>query len=288
MSLPYRLLFLDLDGTLVGKTDVIAPRTLAALHQAQRAGCILVLCTARNRYMVAEIAAQIGGHGYAILANGAVLYDWATDRTLRKLTLSAQAVQEAVALAHHFQTTPLCFGVETEDGKLVYTDRRFPLWPDYLARNRERLVYCDDLSAQLPTLPISMGMYGERATLEPLAKALREQLASEAAVFDQVSLRYECWTNFFQSAQANKAQAAQTVAEMLGIPHEQTLAIGDHLNDIELLQWAGLGICMGDGHEQARASAAHVTGTLEEDGVAQALERFVFESGYSPSSPGLP
>src|SRR5258708_196256 len=106
MNLPYRLLFLDLDGTLVGKTDVIAPRTLVALHKAQQAGCTLVLCTARNRCMIEEIASQIGGHGYAILANGAVLYDWATDRTLHKITLSAETVREAVGLAHRFQVAP--------------------------------------------------------------------------------------------------------------------------------------------------------------------------------------
>jgi Cof subfamily protein (haloacid dehalogenase superfamily) len=278
MNLPYRLLFLDLDGTIVGKTDVISSRTLTALHRAQEAGCTPVICTARNRYMVREIMAQIGGHGYAILANGAVLYDWATGQTLHTISLSTETVAEAVTLAHQFGVAPLCFGVQTEDGKLVYTDRRFAIWPRYLALNEERVVTCEDLSAQLPTLPISMGVYDLPKVVQLLAQAWRERLGKEVVVFDQVSHRYDCWTAYFNSAQANKAQAAQRVADMLGIPREQTLAIGDHINDIELLQWAGLGVCMGDGHEHARACAAHVTGTLEEDGAAEAIERFVLRS----------
>jgi len=78
---------------------------------------------------------------------------------------------------------------------------------------------------------------------------------------------------------ANKAHAAQTVAEMLGISRERTLAVGDELNDLELLAWAGLGIGMGDGHAEVRAQADYVTGTQAEDGVAQAIERYVLGKG---------
>ena len=62
---------------------------------------------------------------------------------------------------------------------------------------------------------------------------------------------------------------------MLGVPREQTLAVGDHLNDLELLEWAGLGVCMGDGYAEVVARADYVTGALAEDGAAQAIERFV-------------
>ena len=74
---------------------------------------------------------------------------------------------------------------------------------------------------------------------------------------------------------ANKAHAAQMVAGMLGIPRERTLAVGDELNDLELLAWAGIGICMGNGHAEVRARADYITGTQAEDGVAQAIEQFV-------------
>jgi hydroxymethylpyrimidine pyrophosphatase-like HAD family hydrolase len=275
LETPYRLLFLDLDGTLVGKTDILSPRTLDALHRAQALGCTPVICTARNRYLVEGIAAQIGGHGYAILANGAVLYDWATRRTLRKLTLTATMVSEAVRTAHAFETAPLCYGVDTEDGRLVFTDRRFPLWPVFAARNQERLVFCNDLESELPTPPISMGAYGLTEPICALAAAWRQRLGPDAAVFDACSTRHECWTTYFNVAQADKALAAQMVAEWLGVPREQTFAIGDHINDLALLRWAGLGVCMGDGQEEAQACADYVTGTLAEDGAAQAIERFV-------------
>jgi hypothetical protein len=62
---------------------------------------------------------------------------------------------------------------------------------------------------------------------------------------------------------------------MLNVPREQIMAIGDHVNDVDLLRWAGLGVAIGDGHADARSAADHVTAGQSEDGVADAIERFV-------------
>ena len=83
----YRLLFLDLDGTLIGKDERVTPRTIAALNAVSAAGCVPVICTARNRYMVRHIAAQWQGHGYAILSNGAIVADWETGKVIEKITI---------------------------------------------------------------------------------------------------------------------------------------------------------------------------------------------------------
>jgi hydroxymethylpyrimidine pyrophosphatase-like HAD family hydrolase len=275
-----RLLFLDLDGTLVGRDDVVSPRTVTALHRAQESGCTIVICTARNRYMVERIAAQWHGHGYAILSNGAIIAEWESGHVLQKIALPFPVVERAAEIAHGFAMSPLLFGVHAEEdgGQKVYTDGQFPQPPAYLARNVHRLAPLSDLTelkANPSLAPVGMGVYAPRGQAEALTHAWQEVLGTDVSVFASPDHKYDCWCAYLNNRQANKALAAARVAEMLGVPREEAMAVGDHLNDLEMLRWAGLGVCMGDGHEEARACAAHITGALADDGVAQAIERFV-------------
>src|SRR5262249_39757380 len=88
-------------------------------------------------------------------------------------------------------------------------------------------------------------------------------------------IKYDCWSAHLYSSKVSKATGAATIAARMDVPASRVIAIGDHLNDIELLQWAGLGIAMGDGHPETQAAANHVTGSLADDGVVQAVERFL-------------
>ena len=276
MTIPYRLIFLDLDGTLVDRDDIVSPRTLATLNAAQQRGCTIVICTGRNRFMVEHVAAQWSGHGYGVFSNGAVIAEWETGRVLQKIALSISTVREAARLAHAFGSAPLCFGVHVEEdgGSSVYTDRVRPVVPAYASRNAHRLVFRDDLAANGEIQPVGMAVYGLEDGTQALAQAWQDSLGTSVSVYHSPDSKYGCWCAFMNARAANKAHAAKTVADMLCVPQEQTLGIGDELNDLEMLQWAGLGVCMGNGHAEVRGRADHVTGTLAEDGAAQAIERF--------------
>ena len=278
---PYPLIFLDLDGTLVDRNDAVSQRTLNALNSAQQLGCVIVICTGRNQYMVEHIAALWSGHGYGIFSNGAVVSEWETGRVLQKIALSSSTVQEAARLADTFNASLLCFGVQVEDdgGRSVYTDRWHPVFPAYAERHAHRLVYSDDLKTEIDIPTVNIGVFGSEIDTALLASAWQEAFGSEISVYRSVDKKYDSWRVSMNARSANKAHAAQTVAEMLGISRERTLAVGDELNDLELLAWAGLGIGMGDGHAEVRAQADYVTGTQAEDGVAQAIERYVLGKG---------
>ncbi len=276
-AMPYSLIFLDLDGTLVDTNDVVSPHTLAALNAAQQCGCTLVICTGRNRFMVEPIASQWSGHGYGIFSNGAVIAEWETGRVLEKIALSPQTVREASRIAHTFGAAPLCFGVHVEQdgGKSVYTDRLYPVVAAYVSRNLSRLVFQEDLVVGDDLQPVGMAVYGLQGETSSVANAWQEAFGREVSVYHSPDRKYGCWCAFMNRRAANKAHAAKAVASRLGLPRERTLAVGDHLNDLELLEWAGMGVCMGDGHKNVLLRADFVTGTLAEDGAAQAIERFV-------------
>lgn len=270
----YRLLFLDIDGTLVGASGILASRTLDRLHQAQRQGAVLVLCTGRGRHSTARVAAQIGGHGYVIVLNGALVFEWESGRILREVLLPLSLAQTAIEIAHQMQVAPIWLGTEATDDR-IYTDRRSPLVPGYQERNAARLVYSDDLALHMPAAPASLVSYGSESEMGRLVEAWRRTLGPPIRAFCSPSVGYGCWVAQLTGKEADKALAAELVAQQLGIPREETLAIGDHANDANLIQWAGLGVCMGGGDPSVQAVADHVTGTLEQDGVALALEQFV-------------
>ena len=277
MSSPFDLIFLDLDGTLVGKHDDVSPRNLAALTAAQQRGIVIVICTGRNRYMVERVAEQWTGHGYGVFANGAVIEEWDTRRVIDKILLATSTMQKAARIAHAFGITPLCFGVHVDDdgGRTVYADARGTLVPEYGVRNAERLHFVDDLAAETDIRPTSMGAYGTEAQTRAVADAWRALHGAELSVYHAVDKKYDCWCAFMNDRAANKANGAKTIAKALNISQQRTLAIGDELNDLELLNWAGIGVCMGGGHPDLLARADAITGSCMEDGVAQAIERFV-------------
>lgn len=276
MSVPYRLLFLDLDGTLVGSTDTLSPRTLQALHQAQQAGCTPVICTGRSLYRGRALAEQIGGCGYGIFLNGGILFDWETQKVVRKVALAPSHAREIVRLAHTFAVAPLCYAVE-EDDRWVYVDRRFPVLPGYAAAFPERLRYVDELDWARHGSPVSVETYGTPEAMRALVTAWQESLGDAIFAYgwDAASYYDGCRGVHVHSAAVGKASAARYVADLLGVPRAQTLAIGDEANDLALLEWAGLGVAMGNGNPLCQARADHVTATVEEDGAALAIEQFV-------------
>jgi N-acetylglucosamine kinase len=280
----YGILFLDIDGTLVGRSGEIAARSLAALRRARDEGCALSLCTGRNRHSAAQVSDQIGGQGYGIVLNGAVIFEWETGEVLSRSYLACNVAAEAVEIARREGIGTVWMGTEESDD-LIYTDRLGPLPPLYLERNAHRLRFVPDLSRQMPGPPASIAAYGDPEQTMRLVEIWRQTFGATVCSFAGATTPYGAWYAQLTAPDATKERAAEILAGRLGVPREKTIAIGDDRNDTGLLRWAGLGICMGNGHAEARAQADHVTGTLEEEGVAMALERFVLSPPSAPPGP---
>ncbi len=271
----FRLLILDVDGTLVDVDEQISTPNRVALERAREAGCSIVIATARNKYSLDPIVSGTCAIDYAILSNGATVMEWRTGKQILRIRLPEAAVREAAALAQATGLAPICYGTLDDGGFAVYADGSGFIPEPYRRLNRDRIHYHENVVRSLPGLPASMSVYGPEHNAKELARLWRGRLGPAVAVYDGASPRNGCWVTYCTPAETSKALAAQRVATLLGIPREQTLAIGDEMNDLDLLQWAGLGVCMGDGHKDVRACADHVTGSLADHGVAQAIERFV-------------
>jgi len=274
---PTKIVFVDLDGTLVGKSDTISPGNVAAIEDAQSQGVVFVLCTGRIPYMAEPIAAQIGRTGYGVFSNGSVILNWDTKDILLRQPIPMAMAKRAAEMAFTYGLAPLFFGadIESDLGLSVYADPRLPLVPSYLKRNAHRITYADLTAGSFDRRPTTVEFLADRETAFKFLEILQLEFGDSATLNTGYLPRYESWLVGLNAVGVSKAASAQILIDHLGIPHSATMAIGDQSNDIDLLKWARLGVCMGDGSDEAQAAADYITGTFEQDGVAQALQKFV-------------
>src|SRR5579862_7969163 len=106
----YRIVFIDIDGTLLDRDGSVRPRTRAALSAAEAGGCAIVICTGRNRWSAERVAKLVGGHGFGIVLNGALVVDWESGEALHRAPLPAEAAREAIRIARALGQAAVTFG----------------------------------------------------------------------------------------------------------------------------------------------------------------------------------
>jgi Cof subfamily protein (haloacid dehalogenase superfamily) len=268
-----RLLAIDLDGTLVNDRLEMDPRDVAAVKAAVQAGVRVVIATGRMFKSSVRFAQPLGLTGPMINYQGAVVREIASGEVLYRCELSVAMQQRVLALA------------EAKDWHVnAYVDERV-----YTARARPEA----DLYARIGMVPYEV--------VGPLSKWVRQdstkmvlveldpekvpaRMAELAAWMGDVArvTRSLDWFVEVVNPQVSKARALAMVAERFGIAQADVGAIGDNANDEDMVRWAGFGVAMGNAPAALKSVATHVTGTVDQAGVAQAIERFVIAADKPP------
>jgi Cof subfamily protein (haloacid dehalogenase superfamily) len=268
-----RALFVDLDGTLVSVDEQVSPRVRRAIEQARAAGCAVILCTGRTRFTAQPIADQLDQPGYLVASNGGVAMHLETGKVVHSLKMPIPLALDVAKAIISVGASPYIYEDSTlpgvENARVLYHPDlpvgHFATPPRY----RPHAALLEDL----PFVPISVSAFGPIPHIRPLVAPLQERLAGQVSIVQTGT--ETTWGIEIYVANVTKRTGAEAVVRELGLEREETLAIGDHFNDIELLQWAGLGVAMGNAQPEVQAAADYVTGSLHEDGVAQAIERFI-------------
>lgn len=259
-----RLVATDLDGTLLTNDDKVSARTHAAVHASIATGARFVIATGRPARWTEPVAFSLAVDGFALCANGAVTYDLASGRVVRSRLLSSQSALAAVdaLLAALPEAT---FAVELADGRLARDPAYVSKWPmppdTVIAPVRELLAQ--------PVVKVLLRHEGHEAeTMFAIVVKAVDGLAHATKGGSDTLVE-------LMAIGANKGDALAELAGEWGIDAHDSVAFGDMPNDVEMLQWAGLGVAMDNAHASVRAVADHVTHSNDDHGVAVVLERLL-------------
>ena len=273
-----RALFLDIDGTLVGEDSQISPGVRAAIRRAREHGCEVVLCTGRTRYRTVPIANQFDPpRGYAVTSNGGVLTHIETGEILYRHLLPIPVALQVIRTLRDAGAEPYVYEDSDKPGiegarVLYHPDAAIGPWVKGDPRHRPHA----ELLTHLPFQPVSVSAYGAPEIMRPVASFLRERLTENVSIIE--SGTEFAWGVEIYVSGVSKVTGLETLAARLDVAREEIMAIGDHINDLEMLQWAGWGVAMGNALPQIQEAADWVTASRAEDGVALAIESFVLRS----------
>lgn len=270
-----RALFLDIDGTLVGSDDRISDRVRRAIHSARRRGCEVVLCTGRTRYRTEPIADQLDPpRGYAITSNGGVLMHLGTREVIYRRLLPIPVAVTIVQAIREAGVEPFVYedsDTPGAEGARVLHHPETVIEPHLLSDARYRAHA--EIERDLPFHPVSVSAYGSPAVMRPLAARLRERLVEDVSIV-QSGTEHDWGVEVYVSG-ISKRTGLEALAARLDVAREEVMAIGDHINDVEMIEWAGWGVAMGNAIPETKRVADWITAPLAEDGAAIAIERFV-------------
>jgi Cof subfamily protein (haloacid dehalogenase superfamily) len=269
-----RALFLDIDGTLVGTDDRISPGVQTAIAAARQRGVEIVICTGRARYTAEPIARQLPPPlGYAVTSNGGVAIHLGTREVLYRRLLPIPVALEVIRAIYEAGAKPYVYedatAADLEGARVLYHPERTPDAFALPPRYRPHAAILEDL----PFAPVSVCTFGPQAQITALVQHLRESLTAEISIIQSGSHAY--WGVEVFTHGVSKRLGLELVAARLDVDREEIMAVGDHMNDLEMIEWAGIGVAMGGSLEEVQEVADYVTGSVQEDGVAQAIERFI-------------
>lgn len=266
--MPYRILALDLDDTLLQEDLTISPRTRKALKKAQEAGVTVVLASGRPTGSIVPYARELGlpaFGGFIVGFNGAEVTDCRTGNLLFEKSLSRHDL-------HHLYDLSRVHGlfIQSYKGQEILTPKNNPYTEVEGRLTGLAIREVADFKAAFDGPAAKVILLEDPARLKAAAPVFQELLQGRMNV---------CISKpFFLEVMAqgvDKRHSLDRLVQSLGHTADAVMAVGDSYNDVGMLEYAGLGVCMANGPADVQSRADHVTGHHNEDGVAEAVERFL-------------
>ena len=265
-----KLVALDVDGTLFANVpstgvveEVISPAVVEAVNRAYDAGAHVVLATGRSTFGITDVWKLLelprdGSRVLSIASNGSVTFRYPPVEVRSTVTFDASEIVRML-----MEEVPNAAVAVEEVGVGYRINRPFP---DGEITGEMRLQTVEELVSE----PVTRVIIRDPHSSEEEFLALAEKLGLHGTNY------FIGWTAWLDIAPEgiSKASALADVCAELGIAQADTLAIGDGRNDIEMLQWAGRGVAMGQAPLEVQEAADDVTETVQRDGVARELSRW--------------
>jgi Cof subfamily protein (haloacid dehalogenase superfamily) len=276
-----RLLAIDIDGTLLDSGGRIPQAHRGALADASAQGIAIVLVTGRSYHFTRHIADALSLPLTLIVNNGAVVKH-ADGVTLMRRVLPRETAAGVLAGTRAFEESVAVVFDRLDERQIVFErmDWTHPHRRGYYERNKAFIVEVSPLSDALTEDPIQVMFNGSVAPMRVLAGELRAM--PTASQFSVALTEYEHRDFSLLDVNGAGCSKGSTLARWTGacgFTREEVMAVGDNLNDLDMLEFAGTAVVMGNAAESLKARGFHLTGTNDEDGLATAIRGLATGAG---------
>ncbi|MRH41176.1 Cof-type HAD-IIB family hydrolase [Aquibacillus halophilus] len=265
----YKMIVLDLDDTLLRDDHSISDRTKEALMKAQEKGVKVVLASGRPTFGMNSIADELclaQNESFILSFNGGKIINCQSNQDIFSSTLPVKAVHRLYELSRREGVF-----IHTYVGEEIITEDENPF---------------TTIEADITGLPIKLVNNFVEGVTEPVVKALMVgepdklklvESKLQAELVEEFSImRSKPYFLEFTEKGVTKGTSLNQLIQACGIKREEVIAIGDSYNDQEMIEFAGLGVAMGNAPDDIKEIADFVTDTNMNDGVAKVVEEFVF------------
>lgn len=264
----YKLIAIDMDGTLLRKDNTISERTKHSIQNTIKKGVKVVLASGRpleglTRYLD-EL--NLSGHDdYVMSFNGSIVQNVRTKKIIFKRTLTGSHLKKLYALSKELGVNIHAF---TKEGCITPKMSEYTAYEGHINGIEVHIVDFDSILDN--EVVIKVMFVDPEEKLEQAMRLLPQSIYEEYTVVRSAPFFLE-----FLNKEASKGLGIKALGNYLGINQEEIICIGDANNDLDMIQFAGLGVAMGNAFESVKEVADFITKNNDEDGVALVIEKFI-------------
>jgi hydroxymethylpyrimidine pyrophosphatase-like HAD family hydrolase len=284
-----RLIALDLDGTLFNSRGKVSEGNRLALERVRERNVRIAVVTGRRFRDARPVALELGLDVPVMAHNGALTKHARTLETVAKTLLPLDAAREVLRVGRAAGGDALISDDPDGSGVMIYDHIggdnhalvEYIRWARHIHGddfdNAVRKV--DSIEEYLDHAPVHVAFSGGCDAMRRLHEILDRELGETVKIFPTLYAPRDFGLLDVVHPQVSKATGVAAVARELGITPDEVMAVGDNINDLEMLHFAGTAVVMGNAEPALHEVAgAHLTATNDEDGVARAIEKFILEA----------
>lgn len=268
MSETIKLIAVDLDGTLLNSQHTMTERTEKTLKAAMDKGVSVVIATGKTYTSARSVIDRLGLTTPGVYLQGLAIYSG--DGSVRhQQTLDPEVARQVITYCEERGFTLLAYSGLRHLVRVVNSENSI-LSEKYHEPAPEAVGPLQNILNETPINKLVVMKVGDPRRITALRWQLGMQLGTRAKITQALSDMLEILPKG-----ASKGAGLKVLLRDMGVATAHVLAIGDGENDLEMLEMAGVGVAMGNGHQKLKDIASFVTGTNDEDGVAQAVEKYI-------------